>query len=121
MEVSSVIGFVQGFLLAAMLKGTAWWYCLFIAGQAAVVGLILGGVWAFLLIITFLRKTLTNRTFYGVAALSSCVGWFSAVYLHFVVRDAEPISAFVIPVVSLIAASAIRAHQSVRSLLSPAK
>jgi len=121
MEVGGVIGFAQGALFAAFLKETAWWYCLFIAVQAAVVGFIVGGVWGFLLIMTFFRRTLTNRAFYGVAVVSLLAGLLSAVYLHFIVRDAEPISVFVILAVSLAAACAIRTHQFVGNSLSPAK
>ncbi len=121
MGVGGVIGFVQGALLAAFLKDTAWWYCLFIAVQAGVVGFIFGGVWGFLLFIALLQRTLTNRAFYGVALLSLFAGVLSATYLHFVVKDAEPISIFVIPAMSLLAASAVRAHQLIHNPLSAAK
>ncbi len=103
MEVGALIGFIQGALLAALLKETSILYSVFIGVQGAIVGAISGGVWGALLVALLFRQKLTNKIFYGVALVSLLVGVFSALFFHFKVGDAEPISIFLIPIASLIA------------------
>jgi hypothetical protein len=109
MAIGGLIGFVQGALLAAMLKDASISYSLFIGLQGAIVGVPVGGVWGALLVILFFRKTLTNGVFYGVSASSLLLGLLSTLFLHFKVGDAEPISILVIPIASLVLAGFFKA------------
>ena len=109
MAIGGLLGFIQGALLAAMLKDTSIPYSLFIGLHGAIVGVPVGGVWGALLVILFFRRTLTNGIFYGVSASSLLLGLLSALVLHFKVGDAEPISIAVIPIASLVLAGFFKA------------
>ena len=111
MAIGGLIGFIQGALLAAMLKDTSIFYSLFIGLHGAIVGALVGGVWGALLAVLFFKKTLTNRIFYGVSGFSLLVGVLVAMFFHFKVGDAEPISIFLIPIASLLAAGFFKASE----------